>query len=351
VVIVPQPADRRGVSGGVVRPTPRVPRRTRRGAVILTAALALLLATPACGGSGAATRAPTQSSAPPTSTAAAAAASPAASATPAASPATTGGVPDFSHVYIIILENKELNAVVGSPDAPYLNQLVARYGLATQYHGLTHPSQPNYIALISGATQGVTDDSVHDLDAPNLADQLEAHGKTWRVFAQNGPTDCSTAASATDGPDGAGTYVRRHNPFISFTSISHNPARCANITDFTHFDPNAADFEFIVPNLINDMHDGTVAQGDAFLQGFVPKIIDSPAFQNSVLFITWDEGTTNVGGGGNIPTLVITPSMPAGFTSDAPFDHYSLLRTIEDAWGLGCLGAACDAPNMGVFFH
>ena len=250
------------------------------------------------------------------------------------------------------MENKEVNKIAGNPEASYLNGLIAAYGFASNYDGVAHPSQPNYLALVSGSTQGVSDDSSHNINAPNLADQLEAAGKSWRVFAQNLSNGCFTGDSSKGGADGSGAYKRKHEPFISFASVSGNPARCANITDFSHFDPAAADFELIVPNQVNSMHDGSVAEGDAFLRDFVPHILDSPAYQQGgLLVITWDEGSSNAGGGGHVATLVISPRTPAGTTSDTSYSHYSLLRTIEDAWGLDCLANACDAPNMAAFFR
>ena len=166
------------------------------------------------------------------------------------------------------------------------------------------------------------------------------------------PTNCFAGETARDGPDGSGAYARKHNPAISFTDISGSLTRCANISDFAHFDPAAASYELIVPNLCNDMHDCSVRMGDDFLKGFVPKILDSRAWQDGgVLFIVWDEGTTNWGGGGHVPLLVISSRVPKGFRSDAAHNNYSLLRTIEDAWGLGCLNRACAAGNLGEFFH
>jgi phosphatidylinositol-3-phosphatase len=251
----------------------------------------------------------------------------------------------------MVLENKGYTTIVGNANAPYINSLIADYGLATNYNGVAHPSQPNYLALFSGSTQGIIDDGNHDFSGQDLADQLEAQGKTWKVFAQNVPPDCFTGATATDGEDGTGTYARKHEPAISFTDISSAPARCANITDFTHFDPTAADFEFIVPNLCNDMHDCSVATGDAFLRDFVPQILNSSAWQQGgVLFITWDEGE-GVLSSNHVPTLAISKAVPKGFQSDVAHDHYSLLRTIEDAWNLGCLNRSCDANNLNEFFH
>jgi phosphatidylinositol-3-phosphatase len=266
-------------------------------------------------------------------------------------PGSSTGLPDFSHIYVLVMENREYSSIVGSSNAPYLNGLIAQYGLATNYNAVTHPSEPNYFALFSGSTQGVTNDSRYDLAGTNLVDQLTAKQRSWRVFAQNVPLGCYTGMTASGGPDGSGSYVRKHEPAISFTDISTDAARCADIANFSAFDPSAADFEMIVPNLCNDMHDCSVAAGDAFLQGFVPKITSSASFKaGGVLFITWDEGTSDIGGGGHVATLVIGPGAKTGFTSSVAHDHYSLVRTIEDAWGLGCLNQTCSANDLSEFF-
>jgi phosphatidylinositol-3-phosphatase len=267
---------------------------------------------------------------------------------------TPGGTPQFKHVYLIVLENEEYGSLVGSANAPFLNGLIAKYGLATNYFGISHPSQPNYLALFSGSTQGVTDDGIHDIAATNLADQLEAAHKTWSVFAQDYPGGCFAGATqngAGEGIGAAGSYARKHDPAISFTDISSNPTRCAWILNLAAFDPAAADFEFIVPNQCNDMHSCSIATGDAFLRTFVPRITSSPAFAGSVLFITTDEGTTNTNGGGQVATVVVSPLGKSGFRSAVPYDHYSLLKTIEDSWGLPCLGQACSATDMAEFFR
>lgn len=272
--------------------------------------------------------------------------------------APTGGislqatrVPSFRHIYLIVLENHEYGSIVGSSAAPYINTLIRRYALATNYHAVTHPSLPNYLALFSGSTQGVTDDSVHNLARRNLVDQLLAHRRTFRVYAQNVPLGCYKGATAHDGPDGAGTYARKHEPAISFTDISGNRLRCANILDFRHFSPSAASFELIVPNMCNSMHDCSVAKGDAWLHSFVPRILGSAALYGSVVFITWDEGSTSLGGGGKVATLVIGPGVKRGFRSAVSHTHYSLLQTIEASWGLGCMNRTCSANDMREFFR
>ena len=128
----------------------------------------------------------------------------------------------------------------------------------------------------------------------NVFDQVTASGRTWKAYQQGNPGNCFTGSSSSavvDGVGKSGSYVRKHNPAISYTSISGNAAACANITNLASFDPAAANFEFITPNMINDMHDGTVADGDNFLKAFLPKITGSPAFANSVVYVTFDEGT------------------------------------------------------------
>jgi hypothetical protein len=263
-------------------------------------------------------------------------------------------VPAFRHVWLILLENKSETDVVGQPDAAYLGELIADYGLATNYQGVAHPSQPNYIALFSGSTQGVTDNDNHDLSAPTIADQLEAAGLTWRVYAENLPAEACFAGEEANGgaenPDGAGHYVRKHNPAISFTAISGAPARCANIQPLAAFDPAAADFTMIIPNQCHIMHDCSVAEGDAWLRGFVPRILESPAWKDGgVLFITFDEGA-HKSVHNQVATIVVAPGVAAGTTSDVAHSHYSLLRTIQDGFGLPCLAESCNANTLGEFF-
>ena len=209
--------------------------------------------------------------------------------TPSGAPAA---VPHFSHVFTIVLENRSATNVLDSAQAPYLNQLVARYGVADAYQGVAHPSQPNYLALFSGSTQGVTDDARHDLVAPTIADQLEAAGRSWRIYAENVPNGCFTGLKADGGPDGNGTYARKHDPAISFTSISGSPTRCANIKPMSGFDPAAADYSFIVPNWCNDAHDCPGCRpADDLAKESVPRILESSAWKDGgVLFITFRRG-------------------------------------------------------------
>jgi phosphatidylinositol-3-phosphatase len=289
------------------------------------------------------------SSASPTSASAVSDSSSSSSSAPASA---TPSASRFAHIYLVVMENHEYGSIVGSGDAPYLNGLIARYGLLTGMHAVAHPSEPNYVALVSGGTQGVRDDGVYNLDVPSVFDQVEAAGRTWHVYEQGFPGDCSAAASTgsvADGPGQPGDYARKHNPAISLTSISRNPSRCARITGLAGFDPAAADFELIVPNQRNDMHSASVRTGDDFLRAFLPSILGSGSFAaGSLLIVTWDEGSSNDGGGGHIATIVATPGMAPGTQYDLSATHYSVLRTVEDAWGMPHLGAAADASAIPI---
>jgi Phosphoesterase family. len=247
------------------------------------------------------------------------------------------------------MENKEYGSIVGARAAPYEASLIARYGLATNVYAATHPSEPNYIALTSGDLHGTRTDGYYNLNVPNIFDQIEAAGRTWHVYAQGYPGNCftgSVGAGVIDGIGAAGQYVRKHNPAISYSSIVRDKTRCARITRLAGFDPAAADFEMIVPNLINDMHSSSVAVGDSFLKAFVPRIIGSAAFADSVLFITWDEGGTARHGGGHIATIVVSPGMTPASRYAGAANHYSLLRTIEDAWRMPYLAQAAVAAPL-----
>jgi phosphatidylinositol-3-phosphatase len=320
--------------------------RTAAGAASLLVAAALIVS--ACG-SPAPTARPTATYTPTSETPPVTMASPSQPAVTSTGTQATAQVPAFRHIYLVVMENKEYSSIVGSASAPFINSLIAHYGLATNLYAVAHPSQPNYIALTSGGTQGTSSDGTYNLAVPNLFDQVEAAGRTWHVYAQGYPGGCFMSygsPSVTDWLGEAGDYARKHNPAISYTSISGDPAKCARITGLDGFDPAAADFEYVAPNQINDMHSSSVATGDAFLAAFVPKIVDAPAFANSLLIVTWDEGATTLGGGGHVATIALTPGMRTGARFDGTASTYSILRTIELAWGMPLLGDAATAPTL-----
>jgi len=257
-------------------------------------------------------------------------------------------VPTFDHVFVIMMENKEFSDVIGSPDAPYFNELAHRYGLATNAFAVTHPSLPNYMALTSGQPIFAGNCSTCQTDAPSIADRVEASGRTWKQYLED-----MTAACA---PSDAHLYVALTNPFVHYSNIGNNPQRCTD-----HLVPLGSlavdmaigrlpDLVWVTPNLCSQMHDCSIATGDAWLQSMVPTILRSPAFANSALFIVWDEGRSTLNGGGHIPLLVASPFTPAGFQSTNVVSHYHVLRTILDAWGLPPLGQSVNAWPLAEFF-
>jgi phosphatidylinositol-3-phosphatase len=296
------------------------------------------------------TTAPTSA---PTATAPPSAVSPSPSSTrsPSPSPTASPAIPAFPNVWIVVLENQDYARVVGADDLPYVAGLIDRYGLAEQSFGVARPSQPNYFALFSGSTHGVTDNDRHDLDAPTIADQIEASGRTWGEYAENRPPDCFSGRSAKDGRDGPGVYQRKHAPAISFDSIRTDPDRCSRLQDLTAFQPGDVDYALIVPNQCHSAHDCSMRVADDWLAGFLPTILDSPAFEaGGLLIVTFDEDAGNDPSGGHIATIVVSRDVPAGFRSTERHDHYSVLRTIQDAWGLDCLAESCAAGTMDEFF-
>lgn len=275
---------------------------------------------------------------------------------PPPTPHPTLPVPAFSHIFIIIMENHEYDAIVGNAAAPYFNSLAQHYGIATNYYAIRHPSLPNYIALTAGSPYTITSNCTNCfLDVPNLADQVEGVGKTWRAYMEGMPAPCYLGNHRP--------YVQRHNPFIYFDDIRLNPTRCANIVPFTDFTADlqtnqVPNFVWITPDVCHDMHDCSVSTGDAWLQSVVPVILASPAWQqDGVLFITYDEGMTKAGccttaAGGRVATLVISPLGKPAYQSPVAYTHYSLLRTIEDAWHMPHLvnaGCDCSLPLADFF--
>ena len=262
--------------------------------------------------------------------------------TPPATGPCSGATPPpaWRHVVWIWMENKAYSQIIGSPDAPYVNGLAAQCGLATDYHAITHPSLPNYIAATSGDPQGVTNNgppSAHPLSAQSIFGQL---GADWRSLQEAMPTNCALTNS--------GRYAVRHNPAAYYV-----PIRSACLQQDIPLTGPAVDaaFTFVTPDLCNDTHDCPVATGDGWLQGFVPQVLASPQYQagDTLLVITWDEDDGSASN--HIATLMIAPSVVAGTRDATPYTHYSLLRTSEELLGLPLLGAAATAPSMRAGFH
>jgi phosphatidylinositol-3-phosphatase len=284
---------------------------------LLVVALAVLLAASGCGGG----------SEPPPSF-------PTGSAVPASA---------SSHVVTIVMENHELGQVIGSPDAPYTNRLAKRYGLATQSFGMRHPSLPNYLALTSGSTHGITSDCTGcHVAGRNLVDQLESAHVSWRAYLEGLPRPCFTGARS-------GRYAKKHNPFAYYDDVVSNPSRCQKIVPF---DRLAGDlrahrlptYAYIAPDLCHDTHDCPTGTGDAFLRRVVPGLMRGIGPHGFVV-ITYDEGDSDAGccggaKGGRIPTILAGPDVRPGGRDGHAVDQVGVLRTVEAALGLPPLGGA-----------
>jgi len=252
---------------------------------------------------------------------------------------------DRSHVIVIVMENAEYGEVIGSSAAPFVNRLARRYGLASNSFAIRHPSLPNYLALTSGSTQGISSDCT-DCRATGLSivDQLEAAGISWGAYLEDQPAPCFRGA-------GAGGYAKKHNPFIYYTSIASSPARCARLVGFQQLaaalrSGRLPTYAWISPNLCDDGHDCGVSAGDRFLARTVPALLRALG-PHGFLVITWDEGTSDRGccgaaHGGHIATILAGPDVRRGARERRPVDHYGVLATIERAFGLTPLAGAAD---------
>lgn len=236
------------------------------------------------------------------------------------------------HVVILIEENHSYSQIIGKKSAPYLNSLVKRGALFTNSYGIQHPSQPNYLALFSGSTQNVKDDSCkHVFSAPNLATELRKAHLSFGGYSEDMPGVGYTGCSYKG-------YARKHNPWVNFTNVPAN----ANMplqslpTDFSKL-PTVS---FIIPNHQNDMHDGTIEQADVWLKKHANSYLEWAAKHNSLLIITWDEDDFSPRN--HIPTLMIGPMVKPGQYPEK-INHYSVLRTIEDIYRLGHLGESAKA--------
>jgi hypothetical protein len=339
----------------------------------------------------------------------------------------TAGAPQSSnahlkHIFVIMLENHSKGGVIGDSNTPYITSLAHTYGEAADYYGVTHPSEPNYVALVAGSNFGFNEDNPNlRYDAPNLADQLDAHGYSWATYEESLPYAGFTGDSYPSSANPL--YASKHDPLVLFNDIRSNASRLQNIKPFTALatdlrDNRVPDFSLIVPNQCHDMHGGIYstistdgsdgspcpysdapndasdealkAKADTWVHSTVDAIMHSKAWTgNSAIFIVADEsdysgapdtqdndywadtssccdspflpagyqflgstglpdGNTWVGGvygGGLSPAIVITTNGPRGYVSTTPYNHYSLLTTIEANWHLGYLGHAGDTAG------
>ncbi len=256
----------------------------------------------------------------------------------------------FAHVALVVLENHSYSEVIGNPDMPYLNGLAQQYGLAGQYFANTHPSLPNYFMLTAGKEE-TTGDTSGIVTDDNAARELTQAGKSWRCYAEGLP---SVGYLGSD----VYPYAQKHNPFAFFSDVQNDAAQAANIVPFTQFASDLANntlpqYSFIVPDLLDDAHDGTLAQADQWLKTNIDPLISNSAFQSSgLLIITFDEGDVSdlANGGGQVATVVVSTQAKKSYVSQTLFQHPSTLRLTLSASGVSTFpGAAASAPDMSEF--
>ncbi len=306
------------------------------------------------------------------------------------------GVPRYDHIFVILEENKNYEQILDAAAAPNIATLAKTYGDATRFYGETHPSEGNYVALLGGDNFGIHDDDAfyckpgqkdpncpnsaradytdHTQRTPHLGDQLQHAGLTWKAYLESLPTPGSLAYVAEDRAVVTSTvplpvYAAKHAGFVNFASAQTDPDRARHLVGFEQFRADIAsgalpNFALVVPNQCNEMHGlpplpGVptdcaitntgllIRRGDAEVGRIVAMIQGTPAWRskrNVAIVITFDEGSGRTtegccgkpdnGGGGHIPAVVITNHGPRGARDDTPYSHYSLLRTLQDAFGI-----------------
>ena len=258
-----------------------------------------------------------------------------------------------SHVVVVVMENKEYDQVLGSHDAPYLTRLARRYAAPRSLYGIRHPSLPNYLALIGGDTFGIDDDCTScSVDGMTLVDQLESAGRTWRAYMQGLPRPCFKGSEH-------GRYAKKHDPFMYFKSIRDSARRCGSVVPYTQLARDLRrgdlpDFAFVSPDLCADTHDCSVHTGDRFLADLAPALLREIG-PHGMLIVTYDEGSSDrgccgVARGGRIPTVVAGPDVRRGARGKGDYSTYSVLRTVEDFFGLPAIGKAADARPLDALF-
>jgi hypothetical protein len=259
--------------------------------------------------------------------------SPAGSATVLTPTPNPAGLPRFDHVVVVIEENKSYSDIVGNDSAAfYINGLAAQGMLFTNSHAETHPSQPNYLDLFSGSDQGVAGDACNPATAypgPDLGGQLISAGLSFAGYEESMPSAGYTGCFGT-----AGLYARKHNPWADFSDVS---GATTNLP-FSSFPTTAAGFSslptvsFVVPNLEDDMHDGTIQQGNSWLQQNMGAYAQWAKTHNSLLIVTWDEAE-DTNPTNQIPTIFVGQHVHIG-TNAIRITHFDVLRTLEDMYGL-----------------
>jgi hypothetical protein len=245
-------------------------------------------------------------------------------------------------VFTIVMENQNRDQILGNPAAPFINGLAKQSAVAAGYHdSYVHPSEPNYLWMVAGENFGILNDndpgpSNAIASRSHIADQIEQAGLTWKTYQESMGQPCGLTSHDT--------YAVKHNPFAYFDDItgygsSVEPStRCKeHVVDYSQLDGDLAagtvpDYVFITPDLLHDMHDGSVADGDAWVAREVPKILASDAYnQGGVLFLLWDEGSSN---GDDPPFIVASPKAKQGYVSQTSYDTSAYLLTVQMLLGV-----------------
>lgn len=268
--------------------------------------------------------------------------------------ATSAAPPTFDHVVVVVEENSSFTDVIGSADAPFINSLAASGASLTGMHGITHPSQPNYLHLFSGSNQGQTSNTMPTgvpFTTANLGGALVAAGRSFAGYSQSLPAVGFQGEAYSDTP-GVNQYVRKHNPWMNWLAASPTGSQLATTVaqPFTAFPSDYATLptvSFVIPNELNNMHDGSIAEADAWLQTNLAGYASWAASHNSLLVVTWDEDGVNERN--RIPTLFVGAGVRQGQVAGT-WTLHNLLRTIEDMYGTTHAGsAAAVQPITGVF--
>jgi phosphatidylinositol-3-phosphatase len=240
------------------------------------------------------------------------------------------GVPRLAQAVVIVFENHERSDILGPGGAQTFKRLAATYAQATDYHAIAHPSLPNYLAFASGSTHGVTNDCT---DCPQsgqtVGSQLTAKHRSWAAYAEGYPD--------------SSRFAKKHLPFLYF------PGGAAHVLPIQRFNPRKlAAYSLVVPDLCNDMHDCSIATGDHWLHNFITPLL---TVKDTAIFIAFDEGTSNAGGGGNVALIIAGTAVRRHSVFKAATSHYGLLRTVESALGLPLLGHARSATPLTGIWH
>lgn len=270
-------------------------------------------------------------------------------------------IPHFDHVALVIFENQELEKSLDNPNMPWLSNLAHQNAYANNFFADTHPSLPNYFMLTTGQLVTNTNNYPGEIDGDNIVREMVAAGKTWKAYEESIPSQGYLL-------DKGQPYEKSHDPAAYFIDVRKVPAQAANLVPLTQLQTDMAagtlpNFMFIEPNQINSMHDCPAQNpgcdnnfklgvGDAWAQQTLGPLLASPAFQNGLLIITWDESWDNDSrnGGGHVATILVGTGVKTQYVSNTLYAHESTLRLICNAVQIPCMGNSLTAAPMTEFF-